>query len=148
MRTRVGIIHTMTRPNQPTDIFLRIAERGPDDCWPWKGRLTYHGYGEFDINGQSVKAHRFVYEFHFGLVPPGLEVLHICGNRDCCNPKHLKAGTHTENMKTRKSKLSADNIAEIRDSALNQYELALLYGVNQSTISRIKRHKRFYKQYD
>jgi hypothetical protein len=133
------------RPNQPHFVYDKIVEKGPDECWPWKGRKTHHGYGTFDIGGKAVMAHRLVYEIHYGSVPKGMEVMHICLNRVCCNPSHLQAGTHAENMRTRKSKLSHEEIAEIRDSPLYQYELAELYGVNQSTISRIKRHKRFYK---
>ena len=133
------------RPNKPHFIYEKITEGPADECWIWKGRTTYHGYGSYDIDGRSVRAHRYVYELHNGPVPIGLEVMHLCFNRLCCNPQHLKAGTHAENMRTRKSKLSPEEIAEIRKSDLYQYELAELYGVNQSTISRIKRHKRFYK---
>lgn len=137
----------MTKPNQPHFIYERIAEKEPHECWPWKGRLNYAGYGEFDIDGRSYRAHRYIYELTYGPIPKDKEVMHSCSNRACCNINHLKLGSHSENMRTRTSKLSADEIAEIRESPLNQYELAERYGVNQSTISRIKRHKRFYKQY-
>ena len=146
---RYGIMYspmeTYMRPNQPHFVYEKIVERGPDECWPWAGRTTYHGYGTFDINNRAVMAHRLVYELTYGPVPTGLEVMHLCLNRLCCNPKHLQAGTHAENMSTRKSKLTHSEIAEIRQSTMNQYDLAALYGVHQSTISRIKRHKRFYR---
>ena len=34
--------------------------------------------------------HRFIYRAHYGEIPEGQEVHHKCGNRACCNPKHLE----------------------------------------------------------
>jgi hypothetical protein len=135
----------MTKPNQAHFVYDRVAQGNKDECWPWKGRLNDKGYGCFDIDNKYVLAHRFIYELEHGKVPDGLEVMHLCHNRTCCNPKHLKAGTHAENMKTRKGKLTKDEIAEIRDSHLPQAALAELYSVHQSTISRIIKHKRLYR---
>lgn len=135
----------MTAKNSPNNIYDRIDKRGPDECWPWTGRLSYHGYGMFDYNNESWMAHRFLYEYENGPIPTGLEVMHSCSNRSCCNSKHLSLGTHAENMKTRTSKLSKDEIIYIKNSDVNQHILAQRFGVHQSTISRIKRHSRFYK---
>ena len=135
----------MTKPNQKHFIYDRILQKDKEECWPFKGRLNDKGYGQFDIDNKCILAHRFIYELEYGTIPTGLEIMHSCGNRACCNPEHLKAGTHAENMKTRRSKLTKDEIAEIRDSGLSQYDLAEIYNVNQSTISRIKKHARFYK---
>jgi hypothetical protein len=40
--------------------------------------------------------HRIVYESREGPIPDGLVVLHLCGNRLCCNPDHLATGTAQE----------------------------------------------------
>lgn len=31
--------------------------------------------------------------------PDGKQVMHSCNNPPCCNPEHLSAGTHRDNMK-------------------------------------------------
>lgn len=46
-----------------------------------------------------MKAHRFSYEAHKGPIPEGLEIDHVCRNRSCVNPEHLRAVTRRENMR-------------------------------------------------
>lgn len=68
-------------------------------CWAWKAYINHSGYGSFQFEGKSSTAHRFSYLIHIGPIPEGMEVRHICHNPACCNPEHLKLGTHIENMK-------------------------------------------------
>jgi len=71
-----------------------------DECWPWLGNLS-HGYGRWV---GDVHAHRAVYEALIGPLPAGLDLDHLCHNRDttcpggtencvhrrCVNPAHLE----------------------------------------------------------
>lgn len=71
-------------------------------CWPWRGGVS-SSYGQFAIDGRrdSVRrttAHRVAYMIANGCDPGDLEVDHICSNRLCCNPDHLQAVTHEENI--------------------------------------------------
>lgn len=37
-------------------------------------------------------------EAKIGPLPDGMDVMHLCHNRSCCNPNHLALGSRAENM--------------------------------------------------
>lgn len=67
-------------------------------CWLFVGRADPKGYGEFDLDNTSKRAHRVTYEALVGRVANGLELDHRCRLRCCVNPAHLEAVTHLVNM--------------------------------------------------
>lgn len=85
----------------PTERFwTRVAKT--ETCWIWVGR-TRKGYGQFDIDGGSVEAHRYAYELLVGPIPDGLTLDHVeargCTSKACVNPAHLEPVTQGANAR-------------------------------------------------
>jgi len=64
------------------------------ECWHWLGstrggRGKGGQYGQF-WRGKPDYAHRYSFEIHYGPIPDNYEVDHVCKNRLCCNPWHLR----------------------------------------------------------
>lgn len=62
----------------------KVAPRG--DCLVWLGYVLPNGYGQH----RRKYVHRIAYEEHVGKILPGLTIDHICKNRRCVNPDHLR----------------------------------------------------------
>ena len=73
-----------------------------NECWLWTG-ATAGGYGIFRIDGGNQVAHRVVYMWTNGTIPPGAEVDHMCFNHGCVNPEHLRLLSHSLNGQNRVS---------------------------------------------
>jgi hypothetical protein len=93
----------MPRSVRPEDLPLRIVakiEPEPNSgCWLWTGATgNPGGYGNVGFQGSTRGAHRVVYELLVGPVPDGLVLDHLCRNRPCVNPDHLRPVTQLENV--------------------------------------------------
>lgn len=75
---------------------LRNAETG---CHEWTKSFQRNGYAQKRAFGKMMPAHRASWLAFKGEIPKGTEIAHCCGNRKCVNPDHLKAITHSENMR-------------------------------------------------
>ena len=74
-----------------------ILVLGDDDCWPWIGARSSHGYGMRKVDGRTQMVHKIAYEECVGPIPDGMQIDHICRNRACCNPAHLRLATNKQN---------------------------------------------------
>jgi hypothetical protein len=94
------------RRSQPIDerFWTKVRKGDPDECWPWIGATDGHGYGTFWNGGKLVLAHRTAWMLTKGLIPGGMNVLHRCDNRPCCNPNHHFLGTYGDNCRDRTKK--------------------------------------------
>ena len=75
----------------------KVDKRGDDECWPWLGARAGCGYGHIRHDGTCYQAHRVSLAISRGSEPQG-QVDHICRNRSCVNPNHLRPCTPSQNM--------------------------------------------------
>lgn len=73
-------------------------------CWLWTAAKLNGGYGAFQDEGRTLRAHRVSWELAYGSIPCGIQVLHHCDNPACVRPDHLFLGTGKDNMKDRDTK--------------------------------------------
>ncbi|MFC5374753.1 HNH endonuclease signature motif containing protein [Brevundimonas faecalis] len=92
----------------------RVDRRGGGAaCWPWTGGLMTNGYGQTRVRMQgrwrSAGAHQVAYYLATGVWErraDGRLVRHLCHNRLCCNPAHLRGGTALDNAWDRQARIS------------------------------------------
>ena len=152
------------KPYSPETLADRIERRGPDDCWNWKGPSLRSGYGNagsgFHRKFGTILAHRVAYLLAFGYLPEAPLVLrHTCDNRLCCNPSHMKPGSHEDNMRDMvsrgrstkgrpgrkgeqhpRSKLSdreADAIRKMHQDGFSNRQIATRFPVSHVQVGRI-----------
>jgi len=132
---------------------------GLDACWLWSGNLAPDGYGKTKVGNECLSAHRLSWIIHNGDIPTGKMVMHLCDNRACVNPAHLKLGTTQENTadsvpKGRRnpaigkqlpqSKLNETSVLAIRDAArrgIPQAQIAQTFGLCQQAIHKVVARK-------
>ena len=76
---------------------LRLALAGWQGCIEWRGSTNNWGYGLLGVGGKTQYVHRLAWEAANGPVPAGMELDHVCHNRRCFNPTHLRLATGTQN---------------------------------------------------
>ena len=56
-----------------------------------------NGYGRLRVNGKNHMAHRWAWEKVNGPIPEGLTIDHLCFNRACIEPAHMRIVTRAAN---------------------------------------------------
>lgn len=69
------------------------------ECWEYNGCTDDCGYALFMVDHKLKYAHRWSYEFYHGEIPDNMTVDHICFNRKCIRPDHLRLLSRSENAK-------------------------------------------------
>jgi hypothetical protein len=93
---------TYKKPITPLfELFSRQVRVG-DGCWRWTGYIS-NGYGKLKVGGRWPKgkllyAHRVSYKFFRGPIRRGKVIDHLCNNRWCVKPSHMRVTTHRVNI--------------------------------------------------
>jgi hypothetical protein len=118
----------------PVESFwLKVDKTGANGCWLYTGFRKWDGYGWLarKLNGKMryLTAHRYAWILTHGQPADGMHIMHQCDNPPCCNPAHLKLGTHQENMadmvakgranggQANKPKLWPDRVRPVKEAA-------------------------------
>lgn len=117
-------------------------------CFEWQGSLVYRR-PHIKVLGKYQPAYVFACEYGTGMTKPtGLITRHLCNNSICCEPTHLKFGTHLENANdmvihasSKGFKLCPNDVLTIRqlyrDKQKTRQELREMYKVKATCIREI-----------
>ncbi len=110
----------------------------------WRKSYAATGYGNWYWRGKPGGSHRESFKL-FESFDLKLSVLHKCGNKGCCNPNHLYAGTQKQNIADtrRHGRYSpppykkGENIAtsKLKDSDVKQIKLRIKAGESLTKIA-------------
>lgn len=144
-------------PQQVAERFWKLVTiAGPDDCWLWTGANDGRYGRYYYCDAECVRSSRLAYILTNDSIPEGLEVCHSCDTPKCCNPSHLFAGTHQDNMtdmvnkgrtnapkgkRQHLARLDEEKVIEIRQmyktGKYSHLKLAHLFGVSEATIRQV-----------
>ena len=134
------------------DRFLEKIHKDPqpNGCWLWTGAKDKDGYGVFRVGTGTCRANRVAYFLWNGPLDSHKKVRHDCDTPACVNPRHLKIGTHQQNMDdmrqreravTPNRKIPVEDHETIRRQVIHLHvpmaRVARKYGVTEAAISRI-----------
>lgn len=84
---------------EDTQRFWAKVAKSPG-CWNWNASKK-KGYGCFYFEKRIHSSHRVAFEIANGPIPAGMLIDHICHNRGCVNPNHLRLATTKQNAEHR-----------------------------------------------
>lgn len=147
--------------------FWNKTKRNPTNgCLEWTGSLvTKWKYGQIGMKSWGFKgpqrAHRVAWMLHHGPIPEGAVIMHMCDNPRCVEIKHLKLGTHADNVHDKiakgrhgspgkvnigerngLAKLTADDVRKIRAcEGMSLSTIAKKFGVGISCVHSIRTYQ-------
>lgn len=96
------------------------------------------GYGQMMVNTskgrKNVRVHRVMHFYATGENPP--VVMHTCDNPSCCNPAHLRGGTHKDNSEdmVRKGRAPRGSVGQLTERQVKR----ILFNTHVSNASYAK----------
>lgn len=150
-------------PHLASRFWSKVNKHGPlmkgmsTRCWEWTASVRRDGYGQLNVEGKTLAAHRLSWFLKHGKWPQPC-ALHKCDYRRCVRPSHLFEGTKDENLEDMvkkgrsahgenrpDAKLPDKSATSIRrkykTGDYTQRQLADEYNIDQSWVSRIIQRK-------
>lgn len=131
----------------------RFTPEPNSGCFLWLGPYDKDGYGKIHTeDGRYLRAHRYTCELVGKPIPDGYLGCHKCDNPTCVNPQHIFHGTHKSNHEDRgrkgrqakgskigASKLTAEQVLEIRSTKPGEHVAFSKYGIKRTHYYRLMR---------
>lgn len=116
-----------------------------NNCWVWQRPVDRDGYGSFYFMKKGRRAHRVSWFFKNGAIPEGMVIDHICKNRKCVNPDHLRCITKKQN--TLENSMSVGAINANKTTCKNGHPFDRFYGQRYCSICQAEKTKRLRKKW-
>jgi len=106
--------------------FLKFISINKDsECWEWTGKLSPEGYGRFRVKDNETwkiyGAHRVSYSLFCGDIKEGMMIDHICRNRKCVAPSHIRQVDSFTNV--HENSMSITHISSLQTHCISGHEL-------------------------
>lgn len=157
MSVKIACLSVCEADERAVPFWKRVQRKGAGERWPWTGPLNAGGYGRMFIPGRpprQVASSRVAWVLaNRRAIAAGMHVLHSCDTPACCNPQHLRLGTHDENMRDKvnrqrtargaefpHARLTDERVREMRSlraAGETIEQLAEKFGVGNATVSRV-----------
>ena len=139
------------------DVLERTDLNIETGCLEWNRHLNWSGYALGSFSGKTMAMHRVVANLTLEKPLEADTVMHLCDNRKCINPEHLKWGTQAENnadkvAKNRQGRMFGSKnprakatekmvveMRELRNAGMTGIAIAEKYGMNKWTVYALLR---------
>lgn len=91
----------------PEKFLSKIKIQNETGCWIFSGAIDKDGY-RICHDKKPYKSHRYSFELFNGPLSEYMVIDHMCRNRACCNPDHLRDVTPTVNAKENRINMLID----------------------------------------
>lgn len=155
---------SLAKFGQQTERFFSRVTLSETGCFDFSETQPHTGYGKFQSNGRTWRAHRWVMWALGNIeINDPICVLHVCDNRKCVNPNHLYLGDRLQNAKDIKdrnrthlirdpktgsknpqSKLDEKTVAQIKEllaCGISGVKISEDFKISRSVVSEIKNKK-------
>lgn len=154
--SKAGNERKVERRQSLHDEFWRLVDKTPGqgpngDCWEWRGSRWKNGYGRLGWKRGTLRVTHIALEIDGRPVRDGEMACHRCDNPPCVRPDHLfpapglvnvqdkvAKGRHIKGDAHKSSRLTDDDIRDIRADQRIAREIAPAYGISISNVQAIK----------
>lgn len=104
-------------------LWRNVDRQHSGECWPWVKAVGPDGYARSKWpDGKLYYPHRLAVQVDGRDIPDGMFVDHICRNRRCCNPSHLRIVSPGVNAT--ENSLSPTAINKARETCVRGHSLS------------------------